>query len=168
MHASLIGAFIMAVVTTAGDYAWYEYGIRHNPVAGILHGIVLMGSVGAFLGYQSRRTGMGVIGGVVAGAAGALMFYALWRVLGWGAMFAAWSAVWLGLAAFDHYMLRRLHSSAWIVRGVAAAILSGVAFYMISSIWTSHRDDPNYLWHFVAWFIAWWPGLAALTFGRRP
>ena len=167
MHASLIGALVMAAVTTAGDYAWFEYGIRHNPFAGILHGIVLMGTLGAILGYQVRRIGTGVLGGVVAGALGALMFYALWRVLGWGAMFLAWSAVWLGLAAFDHYVLRRHYGSSWIVRGLAAAIAGGVAFYMISGVWTSHADDPSYAWHFVAWLIAWWPGLAALTFGRR-
>lgn len=167
MHASLIGALVMAAVTTAGDYAWFEYGIRHNPLAGILHGVVLMGTLGAILGYQARRVAAGVIGGVIAGVAGALMFYALWRVLGWGAMFLAWSAVWLGLAAFDHYVLRRLHGSSWIARGLAAAIFGGVAFYMISSVWTNHAENPNYAWHFVAWMIAWWPGLAALTFGRR-
>lgn len=167
MHPSLIGALLMAAITTAGDYAWFEFGIRHNPVAGILHGVVLMGSLGAILGFQARRPGMGVIGGVVAGAAGAVMFYALWRVLGWGAMFVSWSAVWVGLAAFDHYVLRQRHGSSWIARGLAAAILGGMAFYLISGIWTEHREDPNYAWHFVSWFIAWWPGLAALTFGAR-
>jgi hypothetical protein len=116
---------------------------------------------------------------VLAGALGALMFYALWPVLGWGAMFAAWSLIWLGLAAFDGLVLRRpapfnlrasLASarSSWIVRGLLAAVAGGVAFYAVSDMWTSHEENPNYGWHFVAWVIAWWPGLAALTFGRRP
>lgn len=168
MHPSLIGALLLAAVTTAGDYAWFEFGIRHNPVAGVLHGVVMMGSLGAVLGWQARRLGLGILGGIVAGVAGALMFYALWRVLGWGAMFASWSAIWLGLAAFDHYVLWKHSGSSWIARGLAAAILGGIAFYMISGVWTAHGDDPNYGWHFVSWFIAWWPGLAALTFGRRP
>ena len=168
MHPSLIGALLLAAVTTAGDYAWFEFGIRHNPVSGVLHGIVMMGSLGAVLGWQARRLGLGIVGGIVAGVAGALMFYALWRVLGWGAMFASWSAIWLGLAAFDHYVLWKHSGSSWIARGLAAAILGGIAFYMVSGVWTAHGDDPNYGWHFVSWFIAWWPGLAALTFGRRP
>jgi hypothetical protein len=99
-------------------------------------------------------------------------------VLGWGAMFAAWSLIWLGLAAFDGLVLRRpgafnlraslAHArSSWVVRGLLAAVASGVAFYAVSSVWTRHEEDPNYGWHFVAWVIAWWPGLAALTFGRR-
>lgn len=158
----------MAAVTTAGDYAWFEFGIRHHPATGILHGIVLMGTLGAILGWQRRRIGMGVVGGVVAGAAGAVMFYALWRLLGWGAMFAAWSAVWLGLAAFDHYVLSARRGARWVARGLAAAVLGGIAFYMISGVWTAHAENPNYGWHFFAWFIAWWPGLAALTFGRTP
>ncbi len=178
MHPSLIGAVLMALITTAGDYAWFEFGIKHNPIAGIIHGVVLMGSLGAFLGGLSRRIGLGALGGVVAGALGALTFYALWRVLGWGAMFAAWSLVWLGLAAFDGLVLRRAGAvnlreslahagSAWIVRGLIAAIAGGIAFYAVSSVWTAHEENPNYGWHFVAWLIAWWPGLAALTFGRK-
>jgi hypothetical protein len=179
MHPSLIGAVLMAVITTVGDYAWFEFGIRHSPVTGIIHGIILMGSLGAFLGSQSRRIGLGVIGGVVAGALGAVIFYALWPVLGWSAMFVAWSLIWVGLAAFDSLVLRRpapfnmrasLASarSSWIVRGLLAAIGGGIAFYAVSGVWTAHEEDPNYGWHFVAWIIAWWPGLAALTFGRRP
>ena len=167
MHPSLIGALLLAAITTAGDYAWFEYGIRHSVVAGILHGMVMMGSLGAVLGFSARRPAIGFLGGVAAGVLGAAMFYALWRVLGWGAMFVSWSAVWLGLAAFDHFVLRKLHGSSWILRGLAAAILGGIAFYLISGVWTNHGEDPNYLWHFVSWFIAWWPGLAALTFGRR-
>ena len=178
MHPSLIGAVLMALVTTAGDYAWFEFGIKHSPVAGIIHGVILMGSLGAFLGGLSRRIGLGAIGGIIAGAFGAVMFYALWRLLGWGAMFAAWSAVWLLLAAFDGLVLRRPGAvnlrasmaqarSSWIVRGLIAAVAGGVAFYAVSGVWTAHEEDPNYVWHFVAWVIAWWPGLAALTFGRR-
>jgi hypothetical protein len=87
MHPSLIGALILAAVTTAGDYAWFEYGIRHSVMTGILHGMVMMGTLGAVLGFAARRAALGFLGGVAAGLLGALMFYALWRVLGWGAMF---------------------------------------------------------------------------------
>ena len=178
MHPSLIGALLMAVITTAGDYAWFEFGIRHTRVSGILHGVVLMGSLGAFLGSQSKRIGLGALGGIVAGALGALMFYGLAGWLGWSAMFVAWSAVWLGLAAFDGLVLRRPGAfnlraslasarSSWIVRGLLAAIGGGIAFYAVSGVWTGDEENPNYVWHFVAWLIAWWPGLAALTFGRR-
>lgn len=167
MHPSLIGALLMAAVTTAGDYAWFQFGIRHTPVAGVLHGVILLATLGAFLGLQSRRLAVGAIGGVVAGALGALAFYAMFGVIGWPAMFVSWSLVWLGLAAFDGRLLRRETGSRWLIRGLIAAIAGGIAFYAVSGVWTEHAENPNYGWHFVAWIIAWWPGLAALTFGKR-
>ena len=157
----------MAAVTTAGDYAWYKFGIRHTMIAGVIHGIVLLATLGAFLGSLSGRIAAGAAGGLVAGALGALAFYGLARWLGVGAMFAAWSLVWIGLAAFDARVLRGESGSRWIIRGLVAAVAGGVAFYAVSGVWTQHAENPNYGWHFVAWLIAWWPGLAALTFGRR-
>lgn len=168
MHPSLIGALLMAAVTTAGDYAWFQFGIRHTPVAGVLHGVILLSTLGAFLGLQSRKIAIGAVGGVVAGALGALAFYAMWGAIGWTAMFVSWALVWLGLSAFDARVLRRETGSGWLVRGLIAAVAGGIAFYAVSGVWTEHGDSPNYGWHFVAWFIAWWPGLAALTFGARP
>lgn len=156
----------MAAVTTAGDYAWFQFGIRHTMIAGVIHGIVLLATLGAFLGSQSGRIAVGAAGGLVAGALGALAFYALARWLGFGAMFAAWSLVWIGLAAFDARVLRGESGSRWIIRGLIAAVAGGIAFYAVSGVWTQHAENPNYAWHFVAWLIAWWPGLAALTFGR--
>lgn len=156
----------MAAVTTAGDYAWFQFGIRHTMIAGVIHGIVLLATLGAFLGSQSGRIAVGAAGGLVAGVLGALAFYALARWLGIGAMFAAWSLVWIGLAAFDARVLRGESGSRWIIRGLIAAVAGGVAFYAVSGVWTQHAENPNYAWHFVAWLIAWWPGLAALTFGR--
>lgn len=177
MHPSLIGALLMAAVTTAGDYAWFEFGIRHTWQAGVIHGIVLLATLGAFLGSLSRRIAIGAVGGLVAGVAGAGAFYALAPVMGWSAMIASWSALWLGLAAFDARILRAHPASApasepragsWLVRGLIAAVAGGLAFYAVSGVWTQHAEDPNYGWHFVAWMIAWWPGLAALTFGSAP
>lgn len=156
----------MAAVTTAGDYAWFQFGIRHTWQAGVLHGVILLGTLGAFLGMQSRKAAIGAAGGILAGALGALAFYGLTRWLGVGAMFAAWSLVWIGLAAFDARVLRGESGSRWVIRGLVAAIAGGLAFYAVSGVWTQHAENPNYGWHFVAWLIAWWPGLAALTFGR--
>jgi len=182
MHPSLIGALLMAAVTTAGDYAWFAFGIRHTPVAGVIHGVILLATLGAFLGVQSRKMAIGAAGGLVAGALGALSFYAMWPVIGWTAMFVSWALVWIGLAAFDGLVLRRVSdantrtveprthkpTTHWLLRGLIAAVLGAAAFYAVSGVWTAHAENPNYGWHFVAWLIAWWPGLAALTFGSQP
>ena len=53
-------------------------------------------------------------------------------------------------------------------RGVIAAVLSGLAFYAISGIWTgpSAHEAPNVAVHFAAWTFAFLPGFLAL-FWRR-
>jgi hypothetical protein len=54
------------------------------------------------------------------------------------------------------------------IRGLGAAVLSGLAFYLISGIWTRHDPGgPNYAWNLVAWSFAFFPGFAVL-FSSRP
>ena len=46
---------------------------------------------------------------------------------------------------------------------MAAAVLSGVAFYAISGIWTSHNtESPNYIVNFASWCVAFLPGFMCL------
>jgi hypothetical protein len=55
-----------------------------------------------------------------------------------------------------------------LVRGVSAAILSGLAFYAISGIWLKPPPGgPHYLTNFVSWTIAFFPGFLALLAGRE-
>ena len=52
-------------------------------------------------------------------------------------------------------------------RGLLAALLSGLAFYLISDIWIHEAAHPGMLEHFAAWTFAFLPGFAAL-FARLP
>jgi len=55
------------------------------------------------------------------------------------------------------------------VRGLAAAVLSGAAFYLISGIWTNRAPGaPNYLRHFLSWTFAFFPGFLSLFFAGAP
>ncbi len=49
-----------------------------------------------------------------------------------------------------------------LLRGVSAAIGSGLAFWAISGIWTDPAADPSYLWRFACWTFAFLPGFLAL------
>jgi hypothetical protein len=54
-----------------------------------------------------------------------------------------------------------------LARGVAAGVLSGAGFYLVSGMWT--RWDPaniNYLDHFARWAAAFAPGFLALQTAR--
>ncbi len=46
-------------------------------------------------------------------------------------------------------------------------LLSGVAFYLVSGMWTDHSAPPNYLRNFASWTFAFFPGFAALLWRQR-
>ncbi len=155
----------VAFVATLGDFIWFEYGVRHTALHGVLHGAALLLAVGLVLGHQTGQWIRGALGGVLAGVAGALAFYAVVGALGYlGALIAAWLFMWIVLAAVAAWTRSSLSRvSAWIVPGLIAAVASGATFYLVSGIWTDHPETRNYLWHLAAWTLAWAPGITALT-----
>lgn len=170
MVTYLARAVFVALVATIGDFIWFEYGVRHTTLHGVLHGAGLLLAVGLVLGQQTGAWGRGAMGGVAAGVTGALAFYAVVGVAGFlGALVAAWAFMWIMLAAVGAWLRHELApASRWILPGLVAALTSGAMFYLVSGIWTDHPDARNYLWHLCAWTIAWAPGLAALTWTRSP
>jgi hypothetical protein len=168
----LLGVVGVAAVATAGDYIWYEYGVQHRMLVGILHGAVLLAAVGGVVGAVSGRVGAGIPIGALAGVSGALVYYAVVSAGGRGssgaAMVGAWAVVWIALAALDGRWVRARAPRRWpeiIARGVIAAVLGGIAFYlMMDTLWgRPPAGGRNYLVQFGAWLVAWAPGLLALT-----
>ena len=169
MRRALLSSVAIAALSTFGDFVWATWIPRHTMALGIGHGAILFAAVGLALGIQAGRPLRGAVGTAVIGAAAAVSYYVMAPGLGFTAMFVAWFGIWIALAA----MTSRLHRwpAAWRVvttRGVAAAVGSGLAFYVISGIWRPF--DPvgwDYAVHFAAWTAAYFPGFAALI-GRRP
>jgi hypothetical protein len=94
-------------------------------------------------------------------AAGAFYLLAPW--LGMTAMFPAWMLFWILFAILQQRLREGERMSAAVVRGSIAAVLSGLAFYAISGIWTgpSHHD-PMLAVRFAAWSFAFLPGFLVL------
>jgi hypothetical protein len=167
----LARAVFVALVATLGDYIWFEFGVRHTALNGVIHGAVLLLAVGLVIGQQKGEMIRGAIGGVLAGVAGAMAFYAVSSVTGYlSALIAAWVFMWIVLAAVSAWVrggLLRLWE--WMAPGLIAAVGSGIAFYLVSGIWTDpvRGATRNYLWHLAAWTFAWAPGIIALTWPRR-
>jgi rhodanese-related sulfurtransferase len=169
-----VGIAMVAAVATAGDYVWYTFGVRHTIVAGLLHGVVLLTVVGAVLGSASGHSIKGLPIGALAGLGGAVSYYLLVAVMDgrtYGAAIpAAWVIMWLLLAALDGRWLRAPTPRAWFAvgaRGLTAAIVGGVAFYLVLNVLWGRppAGGRNYLLQFVAWAFAWTPGLLALMIG---
>ena len=167
MVTFLARAVFVALVATVGDFIWFEYGVRHTTLHGVVHGAALLCAVGLVLGHHGGAWIKGALGGIGAGVAGALTFYAVVGSLGYlGGLIAAWVFMWMALAAVGAWLRGELTAPRqWLLPGLIAAATSGVTFYLVSAIWTDHApgDGRNYLWHLVAWTIAWAPGLTALT-----
>jgi hypothetical protein len=164
----IVRPLVVALVATIGDFIWFEYGVGHTTTAGVTHGAVLLLVVGLVLGHAAGAVARGSLGGIVAGVMGAGAFYAVAGTLGYlGGLIAAWAFMWIVLAAINGWLRGRVrHVGEWLVRGVVAAITGGVAFYLVLGIWSDRAPDEgrNYVWHLVAWTVAWFPGLLALTF----
>jgi hypothetical protein len=167
VHA-LIASFCLAAVMTLGDFAWAALHIQHRVAYGLIHGAAMCLCLGLAIGIRARKPLAAAIAGPVIGVIAALVFYALARPLGWGALFPAWMLLWLLFAVLQQKLENKDRSATALMRGIAAALLSGGAFYLISGIWTrDSHEHPRLVFHFAAWSFAFLPGFAAL-FWRRP
>jgi hypothetical protein len=150
-------------------------------MTGIIHGAVLLTAVGAVLGLDAGRVLKGLPIGTLSGVGGALIYYLLVALVDrrtYGiAIPAAWVGMWLLVALLDGRWLRAPQRRPWgeiAVRGMLAAVLSGIAFFLVMNTLWGHppATGKNYLLQFAAWVLAWAPGLLALTLvspraGRR-
>ena len=51
----LPGILLIAAAATAGDYVWYTFGVQHSLAAGLVHGMLLLATVGVVIGAASGR-----------------------------------------------------------------------------------------------------------------
>ena len=171
----VVGILGVALVATLADYTWYTLGVRHTVTTGIVHGAVLLTAVGAVLGLDAGRLLKGLPIGALAGIGGALIYYLLValvdrRTYGY-AIPASWVALWLIVAVLDGRWLRAPERRPWgaiAVRGALAAVLSGLAFFLVmNTLWgRPPASGRNYVVQFFAWVVAWAPGLLTLTLRR--
>lgn len=168
----VIAILAVAAVATASDYIWYEIGVGHTRVSGVITGAVMLGAVGAALGWHAGRIVAGLPLGIIAGVAGAATYYAVAAFAGrrwgyFGPMFPAWFICWFVLAIGEGRLLRKRSWSEISTRGLSAAILAGLAFYAVSgTLWgRAPVGGRNYAVQFAMWVCAWAPGMLAVGLG---
>ena len=165
-HA-IVAAVLLAAVMTLGDWIWSVFNVRHRVLNGIAHGAAMCLVLGMVIGWRARRIGPGAVAGVVIGIVAALAFYLLAPVMRYWAMLPAWMLFWILFAVLQQRLMRVESMGMALGRGIAAALLSGAAFYAISGIWTNPPPGPpRYGVHFVSWAFAFLPGFLALFVGR--
>ncbi len=170
LGAALWSAVILGALSTLGDLIWALYIPTHQMIYGLVHGAVLCMSLGFVLGlFVAKKAFQGALGELVIGLVVSGGFYALYGLLGMAAMFVSWMALWLLTSFFLRWLHRSPESCGFTaVRGVLAAVLSGLTFYVISGIWLDPDPaGPNYAYHLVAWTFAFLPGFVALLLTRK-
>lgn len=167
IHA-VLAAIALGAIMTVGDFLWEALQIRHRVLFGLIHGAAVCLFIGLAIGLRERRAVPGILGGLLIGVIAAAAFYLLAPWLRFGAMFPAWMLFWLLFALLQAWLRPPFGPHEAVARGLAAALLSGLAFYAISGIWTEHGPGgPNYLRNFLSWSFAFFPGFAMLFVARE-
>jgi len=163
----LISTLVLAAVATCGDWYWANYVAAHTVVAGLVHGAAFCLAMGAVLGQPLGRAAVGAIGGVAIGVLAAGIFYALAPAMRYMAMLPAWFALWVMLALLVRWFAPAAPLRLAVTRGIMAGVASGLAFYLVSGMWTRWNPQTmNYVDHFLRWTFAFAPGFMILQGGR--
>jgi hypothetical protein len=165
-----LGALWAAALSTLGDFVWARFITSHQAIYGLIHGAALGLGIGLYLGGLRRLPVRGSLWGAAIGLGAAAGFYGLAPFVGYSAMFVLWMALWAAFGVLEGRGLGAplLAMGEAVTRGLLAAVGSGVAFYLISGIWTHPRPGgPDYVHHFLCWTIAFLPGFFFLL-ARKP
>src|SRR3954462_4952276 len=155
---AILSSLALAAVMTAGDFLWAALHIRHRVANGVAHGVVMCLCLGLAIGIRAGRPLPAAIAGPLIGAIAAGAFYALAPAIAWGAMFPAWMLLWILFALLQRQLAHEESIGTAMKRGLLAAVLSGLAFYLISDIWVHEAAHPGLAVHFAAWTFAFFPG----------
>ncbi len=100
----------------------------------------------------------------MSGVIAALSFYALAPLGGYNMMLVSWVLLWIMLAALQTYLDGRLDVAKAVGRGLVTSIAAAVGFAVV--LFQLYRSWPpesfSVFRHFVAWSMAYLPGLFVL------
>lgn len=167
MFHAIISSIALAALMTFGDFAWAALHLRHRMAYGIVHGAVMCLGIGLAVGIRAQRKTIAALAGLVIGMAAAGAFYLLAPAMRWWAMFPSWMLLWVLFALLQRQLVKGERMGTTFKRGMLAALLSGLAFYLVSDIWIHESAHRSLYVHFAAWTFAFLPGCSAL-FARVP
>ena len=161
---ALVGSLLLAVLSTVADYVWFLNIPQHQVSSGAIHGATLFAALGLYLGWRKGKALVGLAGGLASGLIAALSFYALAPIGGYNMMLVSWLILWIMLAGLQTHLDGRLDAARAIGRGVITAVVAAIGFGVV--LFELYRGWPpqsfSFFKHFVAWAMAYLPGLYVL------
>lgn len=173
LAAAAVSALVLAAFSTLGDWIWAAYIADGAVIPGVVHGVLFFLLLALVLGLPVRSAGaLGrlLVALPVAGLVLAAVFYPLAHAIGYlGALLVTWVGMWLALAFALRWARERDESGGRaLARGLIAATASGLAFWLVSDMWTAPAAATGYPLRFGYWTFAFLPGLLALLVARPP
>ena len=161
---AVVGSLLLAVLSTAADYVWFLNIPQHQVTSGAIHGSVLFAALGAYLGFRKGQIVAGTVGGLISGMAAAGSFYVLVPLGGYNVMLVSWLLLWILLAALQTYLDGRLDMARALGRGIVTSVVAAIGFAVV--LFQLYRGWPPETFpvfkHFIAWSMAYLPGLYVL------
>lgn len=161
---AVIGSILLAALSTIADYVWFLGIPQHQVLSGAIHGSVLFAALGAYLGWRKGQAGAGAVGGLLSGLAAALSFYVLAPLGGYNVMLVSWLLLWILLAALQTFLDGHLDIPKALARGIITAIVAAAGFAVVLFQLYKGWPPPAFplVTHFIAWTLAYLPGLYVL------
>ena len=161
---ALVGSLLLATLSTVADYVWFLDIPRHQVLSGSIHGAVLFAALGAYLGWRRGKPLVGLLGGLASGVVAALSFYALAPIAGYNMMLVSWLVLWIMLAGLQTHLDGRFDIAKTLRRGLMTSLVAALGFGVV--LFQLYRGWPpetfSVFKHFVAWSMAYVPGLYVL------
>jgi hypothetical protein len=161
---AVAGALLLAVLSTAADYVWFLGIPSHHWYSGVIHGAVLFAALGGYLGFRKGKFGIGALGGIGSGVIAAGSFYVLAPLGGYNMMVVSWFVLWIALATLQTSLEGETSVARGVGRGIVTAIVAGLGFAVVLFQLYKGWPPPSFpaIKHFVAWSMAYFPGLYVL------
>jgi len=161
---AVVGALLMAVLSTAADYVWFLGIPSHQWYSGVIHGAALFLALGGYLGFRKGKVITGALGGLASGIVAAASFYVLAPLGGYNVMVVSWFVLWISLATLQTSLEGEMSVARGVGRGIVTSIVAGLGFAVVLFELYRGWPPPSFpaVKHFVAWMIAYFPGLYVL------
>ncbi|MFM8532237.1 MAG: hypothetical protein ACKOEC_01365 [Acidimicrobiia bacterium] len=161
---AVVGSLLLAVLSTIADYVWFLNIPQPQVTSGAIHGSTLFAALGAYLGWRKGALAIGALGGLGAGLTAALSFYLLAPVGGYNMMLVSWLLLWILLSGLQTHLDGRFDIAKALGRGIVTSIAAALGFGVV--LFELYRGWPpesfSFFKHFVAWAMAYLPGLYVL------
>jgi hypothetical protein len=164
LSPAVVGSLLLAILSTIADYIWFAGIPQHQVWSGTLHGATLFAALGWYLGWRKGQGGAGALGGLLSGAIAAVSFYVLAPIGGYAMMLVSWLLLWILLAGLQTYLDGQVKIAKAVGRGIITAVVAGAGFGIVLFQLYKGWPPPSFpgVTHFVAWTIAYLPGLHVL------